>query len=235
MIFFFFFFGVASAEDIYGCYAKFNLSVVYGKVVECGTVVPYSTAHYSNDPPNISFASASPGTYYTVAMVDPDAPSPEDPSYREVRHYLVANIDANALLAGDFSKADVLSAFVNPSPPNASGYHRYVQLAYEQPGELAFGGTLNASILNFNITAFADEYGLQGPVASNFFLTQYECSDAYTTCGGGPNAEAPIACCDDSFACFEQNSYYYQCLTACPVDWACNESTSLDDPDVAVI
>lgn len=212
------------ALDLYSCDFGANATVRFGSSeVACGTVMPYSTAHYWSTAPIIAYDMAVEDTLYAVAMVDPDAPSATEPTYREVRHYLVGNVEATTLRRGEFnaSSVKVLSAFVNPAPPEGTGFHRYVQLIYEQPGFVAFG-PVDASILNFNVTAFAAEYGLRGPVASNFFRTQYECSARNAQCGGGVNAESPIDCCDDDVSCFEQDATYYQCLPTCPEDWACN-------------
>jgi len=228
--------GLASAVDdeaLYTCGYGDRLTVGFPSantsiVVECGTTVPYSIAHYM-DTPSFSFGEASPASFYTLAMVDPDAPSRSDPTYREVRHYLVGNIPGAALRRPDADfpdTVDVLSDFVNPSPPEDTGYHRYVQLLYSQGNSIIAFDAVPDSVTNFNVTAFAQQYGLGDPVASNYFQTQNECSEDYGQCGGGNNAEDPICCEDADFSCFEQNPYYYQCLRACPDDdaWACNQA-----------
>mmetsp|Transcript_11900 Transcript_11900/g.16121 ORF Transcript_11900/g.16121 Transcript_11900/m.16121 type:complete len:229 (+) Transcript_11900:125-811(+) len=203
---------LAFADDGYGCVTSDILNVRFGEYeVNCGTTVPYSTAHYSNEPPVITYKKAD-KPYYVVAMVDPDAPSSSDPTYREVRHYLVGNVPIEIMRdIGTFNTTStIISDFVNPSPPNASGYHRYVQFVYEQPDENSINfEVLNSTITNFNISAFADSYNLT-LVASNYFVTQYECSSDYTQCG--KQSMGLVDCCSDGFDCYEQNAYYYQCL-----------------------
>jgi len=169
---------------------------------------------------------------YVMAMVDPDAPSADDPSMAEVRHYLVGNINSTIMASGRFDAnlVDELTPFKNPSPPEGSGYHRYTQLVYKQPaGKIEFEPLDNSVIIGWSVADFAAQYGLGDPVASQMFTTQYECSEYNTQCGGGVNAEAPI-CCNQNPSyypdaqCFKQNDYYYQCLETCPDEdnWDCN-------------
>lgn len=49
--------------------------------------------------------------YYTIAMVDPDAPSRENPIYKYFLHMLIVN------------NYQTLVSFQPPSPPKGSGYH----------------------------------------------------------------------------------------------------------------
>ena len=208
----------------YDCCYDYELEVTYGDYqVHCGTHVPYSLAHYSLEPPTIKFPQAT-AEFYTVAMVDPDALSAQDPGLREVRHYLVGNVPRDVLkYDGQFCEKDsilsavlckqptrILSAFQNPAPPPATGYHRYVQFVYEQPSYLFFFPLNQTDILNFNVTAFASFYGLTGPVAANYFKTQYEPSGDYQQCGN--SLEGPLPCESYGFHCFEENQFFYQCL-----------------------
>mmetsp|Transcript_7808 Transcript_7808/g.14196 ORF Transcript_7808/g.14196 Transcript_7808/m.14196 type:complete len:189 (-) Transcript_7808:197-763(-) len=171
---------------------------------------------------------------YVVAMVDPDAPSAAEPSSAEVRHYLVGNVNSTLMTEGRFDAnlVDEITPFKNPSPPEDSGYHRYTQLVYKQPaGAIQFEPLDNSVIIGWNVTAFAEQYGLGDPVGSQYFTTQYECSDYHTQCGGGVNAEAPICCStevNEAAQCFKQNDYYYQCLDACPDEdnWDCNNGSN---------
>lgn len=217
------------AADLYSCDFGDELNVAFNQYApDCGTEVPYSTAHYI-EAPIIKYDQASDDTFYVVAMIDPDAPSADDPTYREVRHFLVGNVNGSTLRdVGMFDENTntVLSPFLNPSPPEGSGYHRYVQHVYSQgPATIDFEPVTD-DVLGFNLTAFAVQYDLGDPVGSNYFMTQYECSSSMAQCGGGSTAEAPICCNDAADSCFEQNAYYYQCLAACPDEdnWACNDA-----------
>lgn len=66
---------------------------------------------------------AAPGAYYTLAMVDPDAPSRADPKFREVKHWLVGNINGS-----DMNTGDVIADYVGSGPPKGTGLHRYYYL-----------------------------------------------------------------------------------------------------------
>jgi hypothetical protein len=122
----------------------------------------------------------------------------------------------------------VLSPFKNPAPPEGSGAHRYVQLVYAQPaGAIAFD-PVDPSIIGFNVTAFAAQYGLGAPVASNYFTVEYACSGHYEQCSGGVDQEAAICCAADGDDCYAQNGYFGQCRESCPegLGWACENATA---------
>jgi phosphatidylethanolamine-binding protein (PEBP) family uncharacterized protein len=42
--------------------------------------------------PHVVYGVPDPSEFYTLATVDPDAPSRQDPKFREWRHWLVTNI-----------------------------------------------------------------------------------------------------------------------------------------------
>merc|ERR1712100_22685 len=94
-----------------------------------------------NIPPTVRYGvtDAKGDQRYLFIMVDPDAdlanqgswPDVQTPGgHATVRHWVVGNLDADALLTGDFSKATTVSDFVGPSPP--WGSHRYGQFLFEQ-------------------------------------------------------------------------------------------------------
>lgn len=49
-------------------------------------------------------------------MTDPDAPSREDPKFREWHHWLVGNIPGS-----EIAKGETLSAYVGSGPPQGTG------------------------------------------------------------------------------------------------------------------
>jgi len=227
---------LAYTLDLYQCTGvSKSLDVTFGGIkIDHGNEVPYSTAHYSGTP-IIKLASANESAYYTVAMIDPDAPTPENPTVRSVRHFLVGNIPGANMITGlSWQSTTILSDFINPTPPNVSAAHRYVQLAYLQPqGKVSFG-PVDPSPINFNVTAFADEYGFGLPIGCNFFRTQFACSSDLAQCGGGVSQEGPICCGSADHSCYEQTPYYYQCRTSCPKGatppWACDTPPSAPAP-----
>lgn len=79
------------------------------------------------DKPQVTW-DAEKGAYYTLMMVDPDAPSRENHPFREVRHWLVFNIPESAIKSGDH-----VSEYRGSGPPKGTGLHRYVFLVFKQP------------------------------------------------------------------------------------------------------
>ena len=76
---------------------------------------------------------ANENDWFTLVMIDPDAPSREIPSRRHWRHWLVTNISG-----GDAATGEELTAYAGPSPGSGSGPHRYVFILYKQPAKLEF-------------------------------------------------------------------------------------------------
>lgn len=69
-----------------------------------------------------------------MTVLDPDAPSRKEPTFREWHHWLVGNIPG-----GEVSKGQVLSEYIGSGPPQGTGLHRYVFLIYKQNGKIEFG------------------------------------------------------------------------------------------------
>jgi phosphatidylethanolamine-binding protein (PEBP) family uncharacterized protein len=58
--------------------------------------------HQAAHAPALEYAAA-PGKRYTLLMVDPDAPSPDNPAMREWLHWIVANIPGGLHTSADHS------------------------------------------------------------------------------------------------------------------------------------
>ncbi|KAA8533391.1 hypothetical protein F0562_031175 [Nyssa sinensis] len=99
-------------------------------------------------------------------MVDPDAPSPSDPSLREYLHWLVTDIPATT--GAGFGHEVV--CYESPRP--SVGIHRFVFVLFRQLGRQ----TVYAPgwRQNFNIRDFSELYNLGLPVAAVFFNCQRE-------------------------------------------------------------
>ncbi|KAH7719639.1 phosphatidylethanolamine-binding protein [Aphelenchoides avenae] len=103
--------------------------------------------------------------FYTFMMVDPDAPSPTDPTARCWVHWLIYNVPMSVVNEGA-----VIQAYNPPTPPPGSGYHRYVLMAFEQSAGWIRQKPSYSGISGFNVTDFAKQNGLKmPPVAGNFF------------------------------------------------------------------
>ncbi|XP_055645335.1 protein D3-like [Toxorhynchites rutilus septentrionalis] len=126
------------------------------------------------DQPKIEWM-ADPNSYYTLFMVDPDAPSRADPKFRSVCHWYVGNIPG-----GKIDKGEHRIAFIGSGPPQGTGLHRYVFLVYKQNGKINLSDaprTSNRSRnnrLNFQHKDFVNRYKLGELVAGNFYRAQFD-------------------------------------------------------------
>lgn len=117
---------------------------------------------------------ADPNEFYTLAKVDPDAPSRKDPKLREILHYLVANIPG-----GDVTRGDVLADYIGSGAPKDTGLHRYIFLVYHQKdgkykSDMKISKTSRNGRVNFSIRKFAKDHNLGEPIAANFYQAQYD-------------------------------------------------------------
>ncbi|KAF5189092.1 Brother of ft and tfl [Thalictrum thalictroides] len=104
--------------------------------------------------------------FYTLVMVDPDAPSPSNPHQREYLHWLVTDIPATT---GTTYGKEVV-CYESPRP--AVGIHRFIFVLFRQLGrQTVFAPDWR---LNFNTRDFAELYNLGSPVAAVHFNCQRE-------------------------------------------------------------
>ncbi|MCO5556443.1 hypothetical protein L7F22_009992 [Adiantum nelumboides] len=101
---------------------------------------------------------------YTLVMVDPDAPSPSEPSSREWVHWIVTDIPAG----GDASQGMEILQYEAPKP--LIGIHRYVFMLFRQEGPLLVMPPMFRN--NFNTRDFAITCELALPVAAVYFNAQ---------------------------------------------------------------
>ncbi|XP_066965327.1 protein D3-like [Macrobrachium rosenbergii] len=148
-----------------------HVKVKYGSCeVSCGNVL--TPTQVFEEPTEISWPADS-SSLYTLCMTDPDAPSRQNPAMREFLHWLVVNIPGCEL-----SKGETLAQFVGSGPPKGTGLHRYVFLAYQQPGKLScdepkMPNTSTENRRQFSIRNFAAKYKLK-LVAGNFYQAEYD-------------------------------------------------------------
>lgn len=145
------------------------LSVTYdgNKIVNLGNELIPSEVQTA---PAVEWEADS-STYYTLAMVDPDAPSRAEPIYREIEHWLVVNIPGS-----DVSKGDIIASYIGSAPPQGSGLHRYAFFLYEQSELIDIEELQQAeeNRRNFSIRDFAKKYELGSALAGNFYQAQNE-------------------------------------------------------------
>ncbi|XP_055615676.1 protein D3-like [Toxorhynchites rutilus septentrionalis] len=126
------------------------------------------------DQPKIEW-TADPNAYYTLFMVDPDAPSRTDPKFRSFWHWYVGNIPGDKIDEGDHR-----IAFIGSGPPQGTGLHRYVFLIYKQNGKIDLSDAPRTSERssnnrkNFQHKDFVSRYKLSELVAGNFYRAQFD-------------------------------------------------------------
>nr|XP_018911642.1 PREDICTED: protein D1-like isoform X2 [Bemisia tabaci] len=114
-----------------------------------------------------------PDTYYCIVMTGLDEPSKATPTKREFLHWIVGNILADSLLAGDH-----LAEYYPVLPKNDTGSHRYLFLVYEQKGIIDFKeppltNRNSWGRANWSNRKFAEKYKLGEPHAVNFFYSEF--------------------------------------------------------------
>lgn len=95
-----------------------------GVSAELGNVL---TPTQVKDKPTLTW-DAENGAFYSVLLVDPDAPSRQMPKFREYRHWLVMNIPGSSIDQGE-----EIIGYIGSGPPKNTGLHRYIYLIYKQP------------------------------------------------------------------------------------------------------
>ncbi|CAM0913989.1 unnamed protein product [Alopecurus aequalis] len=143
--------------------ASARLKVLYGgREVTVGSELRPS--HVASQPTvRITGLSRS---LYTLVMVDPDAPSPCDPSEREYLHWLVTDIPEG----GDVNRGTEVVAYKSPSP--TAGIHRFVFTVFRQKAQQTIHAPGRRA--NFNTRDLAACYTLGTPAAAAYFNCQRE-------------------------------------------------------------
>lgn len=132
---------------------------------------------------------------YTVLMVDPDAPYPQDPSSRFILHWMQPNLTQsnNTSSSGRMLENTTAPAvpYLRPSPPTNSSAHRYIIYAFVQPSNFTipqqYAGLSAMNRTNFNLTGFLSEAGLDTPAAAEYFYVsnQTQVPATFTAAPGG--------------------------------------------------
>lgn len=127
------------------------------------------------DIPQISW-EAETNALYTVILTDPDAPNKQNPTFGEVRHWLVVNIQGNNISSGTN-----LYEYIGSGPPAGSGLHRYIFLVFKQRARILTQDikvTTNRSRegrLSTKARDLITQFNLENiPVAGNFYQAQYD-------------------------------------------------------------
>ena len=86
----------------------------------------YVSGNRSNVPTlNVISSSVLPKQYYSIIMVDPDAPTASNPIYADFIHWIRVNMN---IVGGKLVGGEDLLEYMGPSPPKGSGSHHYITL-----------------------------------------------------------------------------------------------------------
>lgn len=69
-----------------------------------------------------------PNQYYSLIMVDPDAPSSSNPIYADFVHWIITNM---ILENNRISQGNQIIEYMKPTPPPGSGSHHYISLLFQ--------------------------------------------------------------------------------------------------------
>ncbi|KAJ8515227.1 hypothetical protein ONZ45_g7314 [Pleurotus djamor] len=122
---------------------------------------------------------------FVIAMVDPDAPTPQNTSISQVRHMLGGGFQRDPTTGMLSNTTAALSDYIPPAPPAGSDAHRYVILVFNQSSAFMENAppfvAATPDRLNFNLTQFVESVQLGTPIAGNFFFTAPDNSTSTST------------------------------------------------------
>ena len=175
VVFLILFFGDPSISlNCYGSGTSKDLTVTFNSSEGTYTVTPENagimlTPSETQNEPSVTWDRCS-GKYYSFLMVDPDAPTPQDPTLADILHWMVIDITSCNVDSGD-----VKMEFKGPAPPNGSDPHRYCLFMFET--DVSIEWPTPESRYNFNMTAFEIYINnTQGGrvEGSSYFMAQFE-------------------------------------------------------------
>ncbi|XP_038166097.1 phosphatidylethanolamine-binding protein 4 isoform X1 [Arvicola amphibius] len=124
--------------------------------------------------PIVKFPTAMDGAQYLLVMVDPDAPSRRDPRMKYWRHWVVSNIKAADIKAGNI-RGNVITDYQPPTPPPTTGLHRYQFFVYLQGDRVISIPTKeNRNRGAWKLQKFLQDHKLQNHETSTQFMTEHD-------------------------------------------------------------
>ncbi|ORY67021.1 phosphatidylethanolamine-binding protein, partial [Pseudomassariella vexata] len=143
---------------------------------------------------------------YLILMVDPDAPTPSNPTRRFFLHWLATSMTQNTTASSPQTGRALINStpaqvpYRGPAPPSTSSAHRYILYAFAQPENFAipdaYSGFSNENRSDFNLDNFIKDAGLARPAAGEFYYVSSQQSvpgDFVALAGGefpGGNGDA---------------------------------------------
>ncbi len=137
-----------------------------------GRQTPESARH----PPTYNF-HVKPGTYYTLIMLDYDAPRPNSPwlhllyiNITDPRNIKPANIITSCCLWPK-ARSSAFSGGSAPSPPHRTGKHTYITYLFEQRHPIYGQNTIGDwGRPHFDVEGFMAKYGLKTVASTEFYV-----------------------------------------------------------------
>lgn len=120
--------------------------------------------------PSVTFSTSNPGSAqsFTFLLIDPDAPTPDDPKFAYWRHWVVTNISPSGSgdESGDVKDGKTLTQYLAPGPKDESGPHRYLFLLFKEPQGFSIekedvGGEEFVDRRSFGAKEFVEKHGLE--------------------------------------------------------------------------
>jgi hypothetical protein len=116
---------------------------------------------------------------FLIYILDADAPSRNDPTARNLRHYLGGNYTMTnqpALLATArtmVTNSEPFTPFIQPAPAALTGIHRFIIALYIQPEQYNNAGFESVGMdprrENWNLTEWRTQLGLGPALSATFF------------------------------------------------------------------
>ncbi|KAJ4358809.1 hypothetical protein N0V95_002731 [Ascochyta clinopodiicola] len=144
----------------------YNLNVTFAsKSPSNGSLVRVSDV---KDTPQVTISSTSNTTSaqsFTFFLIDPDAPTPDDPKFSYWRHWVVVNVPLSSG-AGNVKEGKTLTQYLAPGPKDESGPHRYLFLLFAEPEGFSIekgdvGGEEFVDRRSFGAREFVEKHGLE--------------------------------------------------------------------------
>ncbi|KAL2075995.1 hypothetical protein VTL71DRAFT_938 [Oculimacula yallundae] len=155
----------------------FKLSTILGikfgeRAVKYGEIFRFSECKVA---PTISFApeeGKDASTSYTLLLVDPDAPTPEEPKFAFWRHWVVPGLQPSKGAPGSIGTEQAvatkpaLTEYLGPGPKDDSTPHRYLFLLFREPANLSLsksdvGGEEFVDRRSFGAAEWVAKHGLE--------------------------------------------------------------------------
>lgn len=110
------------------------------------------------------------GEFYSLCMIDPDAPTRNEPKFREWVHWLVINIPDN----GKVEEGHEVIEYIGANPAKRTGYHRYVFALFEHPEKIKHHEEkiIKKDRGNWSVKDFMKKHHLHSPIGVSFFISE---------------------------------------------------------------